>query len=718
MGMWRVVIGVVAAMVLSERVTTTVQLSPAPPSILIDVAQAGGAWWFPQTPPFDPLLHHQGKALVEFLRTTGFAVAIHDEGAITAEGLGPYDLVITLSGGTRTPDEGAIWRNYVDGGGKLVLLSDIGSSRELPRSFGLEVSTQVVDGEVAVLPTHPITNGLTSLRVFGGHSYSAVPQAATILGWVGDEPVMGVVRVGAGDVFFMSDINGFQILPNVNHWPRPFLDNLLDFMVGQRPPLVVPLAHYVIEGGTRNRIPFFSVDLFHLPDVACWEQVYDARDFTFIGPREITELAFRLDGAQTPVSLKLSDVEIQLATTSRPPDGLDFLTFCTDTNAESALTVVRRNTLELGSKGQVNPLGQALTAFPWLNAKAFDLVVPIQPFGYDPADGNLLVRVMTSDGVVERFDGDDQINTFMDAVFDPGDGVSSVWTLAPFINTSFRESRGLVTQFTFAETRFNRPPTAAAGLDRPAVACTSAAGTQVLLDGSGSTDPDFDVLSYTWTGSFPEGGGRVAGPTATVTLPLGGPHTVLLTVEDPDGASDVDSVAITIVDTVSPLLFLAAAAVDVSPTAPEGTALDVLALSGASAVDACDPAPQLTHDAPPVFPIGSRTEVTITAADASANRVSRIFLVTVKSVAEAAADLAAAVRALGLPRAIARSLSAPLTAVQQVLADDRPGNDVAAVGVLVGFVNTVQARRGTSLDAATADLLIAAADRLIAALGG
>jgi hypothetical protein len=720
MSLMRLALFVSAATLLTGSVRTDAQgpLPPPPRSILIDVVGGGGAWWFPQAPPFDPDLYHQGKPLYEFLRSSGFSVTVHGDGPITPELLAPHDIVITLSSGARSPAELNVWLDYVTAGGKLVLLSDLGTSSELPRAFGLEVGDQIVDGPVSGFPAHPITQGVTTVRFFGGRAYTAWPEAATILGFIDDAPVMGVVRVGDGDVFFMGDINAFQILPNVNNWVRPLLDNLLDFLAGQRPPLVVPLSAYVLEANTRNRIPFFSVDLFAQPDVACWEQVYDAREFTFTGPREITELAFRLDGAQGPVSITLSDVEIQLATTTRPPDGLDNLFFCVGTNAESATTVVRQDRLDLSSNGDRTPLGQALPNFPWLNAKAFDVVVPIQPFSYDPADGNLLVRITTVGSVIEDFQGADLRNTFLDAVLAVGDAVSSVWVLSPFVNTSFRESRGLVTQFRFAETQFNRNPVAAAGFDQSGVACTSPAGGLVTLDGSGSTDPDFDVLTYTWTGPFPEGGGRVTGVNPVVTLPLGGPHTVVLTVEDPGGRSDVDGVLITVEDTVPPLLTLMASSIEVGPGAPEGMALDVLAASGATAVDICDPNPSLTHDAPAIFPAGSTTDVTLTATDVSANSTSRVFTVTVLSAAGATGELVSTVLGLGLPQADARALAAPLGAATNVLGDANPRNDAAAVGSLQAFVRSVEARRGRTLTEAQADQLIAAAQAIIGALGG
>ena len=61
--------------------------------------------------------------------------------------------------------------------------------------------------------------------------------------------------------------------------------------------------------------------------------------------------------------------------------------------------------------------------------------------------------------------------------------------------------------------------------------CTTVGATPIALDGSGSNDPDGDVLSYAWIGPFPEGGGTVTGANPTVTLPLG-TYEIALTVND------------------------------------------------------------------------------------------------------------------------------------------------------------------------------------------
>ncbi len=98
----------------------------------------------------------------------------------------------------------------------------------------------------------------------------------------------------------------------------------------------------------------------------------------------------------------------------------------------------------------------------------------------------------------------------------------------------------------------NQPPVANAGPDQT-IECASSSGTAVALNGSGSSDPNIDPLTYNWIGPFPEGGGTVTGNAPTVTVPLG-VHTITLVVNDGQVNSAPDSVQITVRDTVAPLL--------------------------------------------------------------------------------------------------------------------------------------------------------------------
>ena len=100
---------------------------------------------------------------------------------------------------------------------------------------------------------------------------------------------------------------------------------------------------------------------------------------------------------------------------------------------------------------------------------------------------------------------------------------------------------------------WNRPPVADAGPDQT-VEQESYAGTEVTLDGSGSTDPDStpgtndDIVFFDWwEGDTP----LWSGETLDYTFPLG-VHTVTLVVTDSFGETDKDEVVITVVDNTPP----------------------------------------------------------------------------------------------------------------------------------------------------------------------
>lgn len=93
----------------------------------------------------------------------------------------------------------------------------------------------------------------------------------------------------------------------------------------------------------------------------------------------------------------------------------------------------------------------------------------------------------------------------------------------------------------------NRPPTASAGPDQ-AIGLSGSPTAVVTLDGTGSSDPDGDALSYSWS----IGGSEVA-TGASPAIPLGlGTHAIVLTVTDPDGLSDTDEVLVAVSDPSPP----------------------------------------------------------------------------------------------------------------------------------------------------------------------
>ncbi len=82
----------------------------------------------------------------------------------------------------------------------------------------------------------------------------------------------------------------------------------------------------------------------------------------------------------------------------------------------------------------------------------------------------------------------------------------------------------------------NYPPVADAGDD-----IVAAPGEPVTFDGTGSYDPDGDIVSYLWSNGL-------SGPTPSTTYTETGTYTVTLTVTDDAGATDSDSVSVSIRD--------------------------------------------------------------------------------------------------------------------------------------------------------------------------
>jgi len=88
----------------------------------------------------------------------------------------------------------------------------------------------------------------------------------------------------------------------------------------------------------------------------------------------------------------------------------------------------------------------------------------------------------------------------------------------------------------------NSPPVADAGEDLEIADSDTTGSETATLDGSASSDPDGVINNYTWA----EEGYQIAiGETPQLNLPVG-IHTIILTVTDDDGATDADTVIITI----------------------------------------------------------------------------------------------------------------------------------------------------------------------------
>lgn len=164
----------------------------------------------------------------------------------------------------------------------------------------------------------------------------------------------------------------------------------------------------------------------------------------------------------------------------------------------------------------------------------------------------------------------------------------------------------------------NNPPVADAGRDQE-VECTDPTGTSVVMDGSGSYDPDGDEIEFLWTWS----GSQADGVSPEIRLPLGMTTVTLVVTDCHDEHSAPDNMNVLIADTTPP---------QVTITSPEEGRTYINTQGSVpvtySVSDVGDPSPlvEVFLDGDPiagVIELGSLSfgthELTVVASDASGN---------------------------------------------------------------------------------------------------
>jgi hypothetical protein len=112
-------------------------------------------------------------------------------------------------------------------------------------------------------------------------------------------------------------------------------------------------------------------------------------------------------------------------------------------------------------------------------------------------------------------------------------------TATPYSEASGAGAPGIPMTITFV---VNAPPIADAGAMQTVLDSNNSGSEIVALDGSGSTDSDGTMVSYSWSENDVE---IATGAQPEVELAVG-EHTVTLTVTDNDGATDTDEVVIVV----------------------------------------------------------------------------------------------------------------------------------------------------------------------------
>jgi hypothetical protein len=186
---------------------------------------------------------------------------------------------------------------------------------------------------------------------------------------------------------------------------------------------VVPNTNANVEGNSNNRYPF-DLGGAGLTSLR-YQQVYASSQFGAVPPGGafITALAFRVGAGWGAFAATLPNVQIDLSTTPKVPDGLD-TTFANNVGPDD--TIVYSGALTLSSVDGGSPT-------------PFDIIIPLTtPFWYDPPAGDLLLDVRNFGG------GSSQP---FDAVFATNDSVSRVWGPVGS-STGGTDTVGLVTEFT------------------------------------------------------------------------------------------------------------------------------------------------------------------------------------------------------------------------------------------------------------------------------
>jgi len=186
------------------------------------------------------------------------------------------------------------------------------------------------------------------------------------------------------------------------------------------------------------------------------------------------------------------------------------------------------------------------------------------------------------------------------------------------VTLTVTDSSGSLAKDTATVTVTNAAPVVSAGDDQ-----TVYFNNTVQFAGSFTDAGQMDTHTYTW--DFGDGNTATGNLNPTHIYTALGIYTATLTVTDNDGAATPDTMKVTVLDNVPPVI-TPPVSITLEQTSLLGTAYT---LTSPAFTDNADPSPIITSDAPAVFPPGTTT-VTWKVVDASGNTATVTQTVTVQ----------------------------------------------------------------------------------------
>lgn len=236
-----------------------------------------------------------------------------------------------------------------------------------------------------------------------------------------------------------------------------------------------------------------------------------------------------------------------------------------------------------------------------------------------PSSNKIAVLSIAADGTLSSASGSPFTGDGVPGGGPAGVTFNNAGTLLFVGNANFGSTSCSV--YNFQYTPPNLPPVANAGADQT-VECTSGCSATVTLDGSGSSDPDADTLSYSWGEASDSLG---TGAILTRSFPKGN-HAVVLTVNDGKGGTATDTVLINVVDSTPPTITCPA---DPTVSVNAGSCGAVVSYPPPTVTDNCGVASVICNPPPGSTFLRGETTVTCTAIDSSGNTATCSFKVTV-----------------------------------------------------------------------------------------